>query len=153
MFLVWFGFDLFVNDLVWYYWGQVRSDMFYSWCDLVSFGVVWCDFYKFFVLMDVFCRGSGVIWFWVIWCDMIEVRLGPSWFVFLIVWCRFLLFCEIFSFSCVNRCFVVWFGFDLVLNELVWYYWYQIRSEFFYVWCDLVSFRVVWCDLYNFFYW
>ena len=95
-FIVWFGCDLVLNDLVWYFWVQVRSALFCFWSDLVSFGVVWCDFFIFWV----------------------------------------------------NRCFIVWFGCDLLLHYLVWYYLSQDRSELVCFWCGLVSFGVVWCDFY-----
>ena len=44
-FLAWFGCLLVLRDLVWYYWGQVWSELVcFSYC-LVSFGVVCCDSY------------------------------------------------------------------------------------------------------------
>ena len=55
----------------------------------------------------------------MIWCDIIEVRLGLSCFVFGVIWCLLVWFGMIFPFLGSNGCFVVWFGYDLVLNDLV----------------------------------
>ena len=145
MFLVWLGCDLFVNYLVWYYCGQVRSELVcFSYC-LVSFGVVWCDFYIFLALIDVLLCDLGVIWFWVIWCDITEVRLGLICFLFVVIWCLLMSFGVLCIFLGGNQWFLVRFGCDLFLNDLVWYYWGQVRSDFICFWCCLVSY--VWVDL------
>ena len=51
----------------------------------MSYGAVWCDFYIFFVVIDVFLRGLVVIWLSAISCDNIEVKLDQSLFVFGVV--------------------------------------------------------------------
>ena len=89
---MWFGCDLVQNYLGWYYLSQARSELVCFWCGLVSFGVLWCDFYI----------------------------------------------------CCGNRFFMVWFGCDLFLNDMVWYYWHQFRSELVLL---LVWFGVSWCGL------
>ena len=55
----------------------------------------------------------------MIWCDIIEVRLGLNWFVFGIVYCLMVWFGVIDKFFCSNGYFLVWFGCDLFLNDLV----------------------------------
>ena len=139
-----FGCDLFLNDLVWYYWGQVRSELVCFWCSLVFmlwFGVI----FTFVGGHQCFCD-LGVICFWMIWCDIIEVSLGLSWFVFGVVWCLMVWFGVIFTFFVSIGCFLVRGGCDLFLNDLVWYYWGQVRSELVLFWCGLMSYVVVWCD-------
>ena len=55
------------------------------WCGLMSFGVVWCDLYIFWVLINVLRCDCDVIWFRVIWCYFIQVWL--DWSGFVLVWC------------------------------------------------------------------
>ena len=55
----------------------------------------------------------------MIWCDIIEVRLGLSWFAFGVIWCLLVRFGVIYTFLGSNGCFMLWFGCDLVLNDLV----------------------------------
>ena len=72
--IVWFGCDLVLNDLVWYYRGQVTSELVCFWCGLVSYGLVWCDF-KLLGSNQCF---FGVIWVWFVseWFAVILLRSG-----------------------------------------------------------------------------
>ena len=101
-------------------------------CSLVSFDVVWCDFYIFW-----FYR-LGVISLWMIWTDIFEFRLGLNCALFGVIWCLLVWFSVIFTYFSVNRCFIVWFECDLVLNYLMWYY-------LGHVWSVFGCFGVVWC--------
>ena len=148
-YMVWFGCDFILNDLVWFYWGLVRSEWVCFCCSLVSFGVVWCELYIFCAnrcFMVWFGCHLGVIWFWMIWCDFIEVWFCLSWF-YCVVWCLLVWFGVTCTFSGANRCFMVWYGCDLILNDFVWFYWGLVRFEWVCICCRLVSFGVVWCDL------
>ena len=125
------------------------------WCDIIEvrlglnsfiFGVVWCLmsglvwFLLFFQLIDVLLCDFGVIWFWIIRCDIIDVRLGLICFVFGVIWCLLMWFSVICIILGGSQWFLVWFGCDLFLNDLVWYYWGQVRSDFISCWCSLVSY-------------
>ena len=111
----------------------------------MSFGVFWCGlvwFFHFLVVIDVLLCDLGVIWFWMIWCDIIEVKLGLNCFVFGVIWRLLVWFCVI----CIFLVVINVFWCDLFLNDLLWYYWGQVRSYLVCFWCGLVSFDVVWCD-------
>ena len=75
--------------------------------------------FTFVAAIDVLLCDVGVICFRMIWCDIIEVSLGVSWFAFGVVWCLLVWFGVIFTFFGGYRCFIVSFGCDLVLNDLV----------------------------------
>ena len=52
----------------------------------------------------------------MIWCDFIQVWLDLSRFVFGVVLCLLVWFGVICTFIGANQCFMVCFGYDLVLN-------------------------------------
>ena len=63
-----------------------------------------------------------------------------------ILWCLMVWFGVIYPFLWGYGWFIVWFGCDLVLNDLVWYYWVRLGQSWFVfgvVWCLMVSFRVI----------
>ena len=126
---------------------QVRLGLSLFWCGLLSYGFICRDIYLF-CSNGCFRCGLGVIWFWMIWCDIIEVSLGLSWFIFNVAWFLMVWFGVIFTFFGSNWCFFMWFECDLLLNDLVWYYWGQFMSELVCFWCGSVSYGVVWCDFY-----
>ena len=137
----WFGVILFRSGLVWVV-------LFLVWFGFLWCGLVW--FLHLLVLSDVLLCSLGVIWFWMSWCDIIDVRLGLSSFIFSMICCLLVCFGVICIFFYWKSMFLVWFGCDLFLNDLVWYYWGQFRSELVCFWCGLVSYGVVWCDFYIF---
>ena len=67
--------------------------------------MLFCVICIFFVVINVFWCDLGVICFSMIWCDIIEVRLGLSRFLFVVVWCLLVLFDVIFTFFSSNGCF------------------------------------------------
>ena len=134
------------------------------WCDIIEArlglswfvcGVVWCLLVWFGVIITFFGGNRCfIVWFgcdlvlnylvWYYWGQIGSELVCFGVVLFLMVW-----FCVIFNYFCSNGSCMVWFGCDLVLNDLVWYYWGQVRYEFCF-WCDLMSFDVVWCDFYIF---
>ena len=143
-----FGCDLFLNDLVWYYWGQVRSELVCFWCGLVFYSVIWW-FLHCLVLRDVFWRGLGVICFRMIWCDIIEVRLGLTWFVFGVVWCILVWFGVICIFFDGNQCF--WCDLVVISFWMIWCDIIEVKLGLsWFLFCGLVSYGVVRCDFYIF---
>ena len=140
--------DLVLNYLVSCYVCQVRSEMVCFWCALVSFGVVWWDFY--------ICFGNRcfIVWFG---CDLFLDDL--IWYYWRQLRSELVCFrCGLMCFGVVSSdfsifggygCLIVWFGCDLVLNYLLWYYWGQIISNLVCFSYCLVSYSVVWCDFYN----
>ena len=135
--------------LIWY--DIIDVSLGLSW---FAFGVVWCLLVWFGVIFTIFgCYGCLIVWFGcdlvlndLVWnyCGQIISKLV----CFSYCWCLIVWFDVIFALFCVNRCIIVWFVCDLVLNNLVWYYWGQVRSDLFCFWCDLVYLGVVLCDLY-----
>ena len=142
-FIVWFGCDLVLNDLVWYYWVRLRQSWF-------VFGVVWCLMVSFRVIFTVFgSNGCFIVWFG---CDLIlnhfvwyywdQVR---SVLFLLLVW------------ICVFWCGLVWFVYFLVVINVFWCDFGVIC--FWMIWCDIIEVRfgltwfflvwfgVFWCGL------
>ena len=109
-FLVWFG--VFWCGFVWFVYFLVVINVF--WCDLVSFGVVWCDF-AFLSCNGCFLASFGcdLLLCDLMWYYWVQVRSQLVCFCYClvslgVVWCDFYI-------CCGNRCFIVWFGSDLIL--------------------------------------
>ena len=145
MFLAWFECDLVLNDLVWYYWGHVRSKLvFFVWFGVLLCGLGW--FLNLFVLTDVLLCGLGVIWLWMIWCDIIEGSLRLSCFVFCVISCLLVWFGVICIFFGGSQCLMVSFGCDLFINDLAWCCWCQVMSYLvlLLLWFGVFSCGLVW---------
>ena len=137
--------------MIWVWFGSEWFSVILLRSGYVGVGFLW----RGLVIGRIFFGCNRCFWcdfgdlFWRIWCDIIEVRLGLSWFMFGVVWCLLMWFGVICTFFVVIDV-LWWFECDLVLNDLVWYYWGLARSELVCFLCGFVSFGVLWCDFYIF---